>query len=184
MKIKSLVKNISIVFMLSILASCNNRIDNIKLVYERFNTELIFPPSIYPSNKKSMSTLKELCHKKIKKTVILVDGDCGACVGEFILWNDFKKKNENLFRNCSLIYIVKTSNISRFEYITEKAGINFTYYIDTLDQYCKLNNINHPALNTILVDENNKIKQIGSPVRNRKIEKLYRKFLTEIPVRY
>lgn len=157
-----------ILFFVIILTSCNNiscsevTLDNIDLEY-MIEQELILPARMEINKSYSI--------------VNYIDGDCSVCFEKFILWEKLIDSNEDIARNTRIIFIVSTTNIHKFEYFYEKAGLKILYHFDKENTYCKINNIEDPRLHTMLIDSLKKIKLVGDPLRNKKLLNTYLKII-------
>jgi hypothetical protein len=137
-----------------------------------------FPSSLHPLNG-SMSKVCTAENTGNMKLVVYTDGDCGACIVELAKWNDFIKINEALFNNVELNFIVYSDNFPFFEYNIEKTDISLPFIYDSTNQFIVENKLYETLLQTLLLDSDNSIVLIGSPIDHQAMQELYRKVLSE-----
>lgn len=147
------------------------------LIESRMGQIVYFPNSIYSPSANSTKPLDFIDGKY--KVVVYTEGDCGACIANLYKWKKYIKEHKTLFESADLIFIVYSINFPRFEYQTEKAEIILPYYYDSINQYTTVNKLDEIVLHTLLLDNNNKIILIGSPIDNLEMQKLYTRILTQ-----
>jgi len=164
------------------LCSCNKspQTNELKrIVKERMGKRIIIPNNLYFVNSTDSVINVSMSHHYKYKLINYVDGDCGECISELFKWQVLINENSNLFGNTRLYFVIYSGNYPRFEYFTDKANINLPYYYDSTNQYLATNELEDGILNTLLIDHNNRVVLIGSPIENNSMEELYRKVLSE-----
>lgn len=115
------------------------------------------------------------------KILILVPdtGDCTPCTMQVYDWYIYKLDLEKHSINCDIIYILNDS-------IKLDKNINdIIHRYDLLQTtnlslfYSKNSNLKNIPFTTFLIDKENKIKLIGSPIDNEKLWNLYKRILTK-----
>ena len=179
---KSIIKLLAFCLVSSLLSNCQRSVELnelSKLVNERMGDSIIFPASIYVARTDINLTKTDKIMKYKYTMVVYTDGDCGKCISDLYQWKLFLKKNRKVLSDVNEKFIIYSNNFIRFEYTTEKARLFLPYYYDSLNSYTSLNKIDDPVLYTLLLDNKNKIKLIGSPLHNPAMLKLYQKVLSE-----
>lgn len=112
--------------------------------------------------------------KEYTYVVYLDSAICSSCnIKEFGLWNDLIDK----MPNAQFVFIVAPHHKEDVTYIPlylEKSGIESRVYIDDKYKFAEVNPFFPESYiyHTVLLDKNNRIILVGSPLRNPKLEKL------------
>ncbi len=164
------------VLMTAYLSYCqNNERTRIReVVVGRVGDSIVFPSSIYCANR---DTLKVADFKQT--LIVYTDGDCGKCIADLYQWSLLLKEHKELFKYTQQKFIIYSNNFERFEYTVEKAGVSLPFYYDSTNCYLQQNNIDDPLLHTLLLDQNNIIRLVGSPIYNSSMLDLFKKVLSE-----
>lgn len=156
------MRNVTILCFVSIILFCSCRSDlkaNKSTSTNKFdiiiNQELLLPPFI-PYNK---------CYRIVN----FIDGDCSVCIEKLVIWENLINSCGNHLNSETILFIVYSSNIPKFEYYYEKANLTIDYYLDTENSYCRVNNIDNSELNTMLIDSLNRIKLVGDPLSSKNL---------------
>ena len=170
------------ILIASLVFSCTNKTHKKQmneLVKERIGTSVIFPSAIVKAGTDSnLLAISEAVEYKYK-LVVYTDGDCGQCISELYKWTEFLNDNTEVFKSVREIFIIYSENFQRFEYLTEKAEIKLPFYYDSTNLYITRNTIYEPMLQSLILDKNNKILIVGSPIENAAMQELYRKVISE-----
>lgn len=170
------------ILIIGLAFSCTNKTQKnqlSELVKERIGASVIFPSAIVKAGTdSSLMTINQTEEYKYK-LVVYTDGDCGQCISELYKWTEFINDNREVFKSVREIFIIYSENFQRFEYITEKAEIKLPFYYDSTNLYITQNEIYENMLQTLILDKNNKIVIVGSPIENAAMRELYRKVLSE-----
>ncbi len=179
---KKPLKIILIIFLFFLFYNCERRTEKYylrELINERLGDSIIFPSSIYMPISDSDSIRYEKFRNYEYTMIVYTDGDCGKCISDLYQWSQFLKENSKTFASINQKFVIYSANFIRFEYTTEKAGLSLPYYYDSLNNYTSINKVDDPVLYTLLLDRENRIKLIGSPLRNPAMLELYQKVLSE-----
>lgn len=115
------------------------------------------------------------------KILILVPdtGDCTPCTMQVYDWYIYKLDLKRHNINCDIIYILNDS-------IKLNPNVNSIMHRYSLRQtknlslfYSKNKKLKNIPFTTFLIDKDNKIKLIGSPIDNERLWALYKQLLTE-----
>ena len=173
------LRYIIIGFYLIILFSCNNDNRNmtVDIVTRFINKELIIPDTIdmYIFDKRMKS--KNMSHRNKLSIITFVNGNCGKCVEQMLLWDEYMNKY-NLKDSISLLIFVNAFDYSIFEYHTQKAEFKYPVIHDRNNCFFISNNLPEKIhFQTFLVDSNNIVQAIGNPTINSNISDLYLKII-------
>jgi hypothetical protein len=112
-----------------------------------------------------------------------VNASCGTCVSSINEWKHIILEFNNQY--VSVILIFKSDdNFELLKYLCETGEIRefpYPFFFDKNKEFPKINSfiLKHKHLQTILVDENNKILLLGNPIQSSKIKELYMKTLNK-----
>ncbi|MCH7412816.1 hypothetical protein MM213_04910 [Belliella sp. R4-6] len=112
------------------------------------------------------------------KVIKLITTECAACFLEMEDWSSFissKKLNSEL----EIYFIATGKRNDYFDHVMKNYNYPFTIYIDEKNSFIDLNNLNFYSRETFLLDSENKISLIGSPVANELVYDLYQLILTK-----
>ena len=173
----------SIISLLLIFPNCksfrkDNEFDLLSKTYQQFSErQLRFPDSVlvlYRENCIQKQSTKTYTGNQLK-IVTYVNADCGRCVNNIKRWEEeiIKVIDTNFVKILIFIY---TDDFSKFtNSIYPEISINYPLLIDTLNLFIINNDLPRfdERFQTFLIDENNAIILIGSPLYNRKMRALY-----------
>lgn len=176
-----ILRIISILFLLTNI-SCNHfkaKREITDIVNNNIGREIRFPVSLHPINNVAIDKLWKNNNINMK-LVVYTDGDCGVCIAELAKWNQYLKTNKSLFNEIDKIFIVYSNNYTFFEYNIEKAGITLPFVYDSLNQFIYENRLDEPLLHTLILNQDNTILLIGSPLENQAMQEIYKRVLGRI----
>ena len=92
-------------------------------------------------------------------------------------WNEFLKMNFYILENVHVMFIISSVNYPYFEYNVEKLDLRLPFYYDSINSYITNNRIEDYELYTLLLNKENEITLIGSPIDNPSMQGLYKKVI-------
>ena len=165
------VKLFILTFLMSLLylCSCNSKKSDISEQIKNLRNKTI---NLDGSIIDSLQTSKIL--------ILIPDtGDCTPCTMQVYDWYVYKLDLEKHNINCDIIYILNDS-------IKLDTNVNEMIHRYSLIQvkklslfYSKNEELRNTPFTTFLIDKDNKIKLIGSPIDNERLWNLYKHFLTK-----
>lgn len=111
------------------------------------------------------------------KLITYIDGDCSVCIAELYKWKEFLKINFDILENVQVMFVINSVNYPYFEYNVEKMDLGLPYYYDTINSYIINNKIEDFELYTLLLNQENEVLLIGSPIDNPSMQELYKKVI-------
>jgi hypothetical protein len=121
----------------------------------------------------------ELWNKSYKILIYLDSVGCTSCQFKQYQWRQLinESMTENL--DVSFVFIVHSSDFEMLE--NDLIGRNFNYPIiyDRYNKFDELNDFPPTPYATFLLDKNNKVLLVGTPVDNAKMWALYKKAIIE-----
>lgn len=152
--------------LISFVCSCSNQTDNTDYVKILRNQKIIFEGN-------SINNLEE------SKILILVpdSGDCTTCTMQIYDWYIYKLDIDKHLLNCDIVYILNESIKLNKSVTTLMESYKLNYMTNLSSFYSKNKVLKSTPFTTFLIDKENKIKLIGSPIENDKLWKLYKRAL-------
>ena len=165
---------ISFFVLLLVCVSCKDRhMETVKNeVVGRIGTIIMLPDSLqYRTLTDSLVPIPD----KTLKIVTVINGECFLCLNSFIEW---KKEVEEFssFGDVAILFYVTTSDFESLRKPLKDIEFDYPFFIDPNSDILFNNNIplNKSTLHTFLLDKDNKIVLIGSPLGNPKLADLYK----------
>lgn len=172
------MKLICICLPILLLFGCNNPspVMELKSVIEtNLRRNIILPENLRAHPIADSILLKQ---SEIRfKLITYIDGDCSVCIAELYKWNEFLKMNFYILENVQVMFIISSVNYPYFEYNVEKLDLRLPFYYDSINSYITNNNIEDYELYTLLLNKENEITLIGSPIDNPSMQGLYKKVI-------
>lgn len=150
-----------------------------KLVSERIGTELVLPAGRVCRNGRNIPN--DAFSNNRAKIVVYINGECISCIDQFARWNE---KWEDFTRSgkVSILIFVRTQDEKELERYMADIGFSHPFFIDPKGDLLFENNIPYdkPLLHTFLLDRNNRVVLVGSPLGNPKLESLYKREISRL----
>ena len=153
-----------------------------KMVIKNFDKEIVFPDSIYfmDNDKKLRLVVKgEILNKNKKKIFVLVSGGCRPCIQEILSWSEIYPQ---IMRNndVDIYFIIRSIDFKYFKKnFADDVPVGYKILFDKKDLFIRRNNLPYyHNLNTVLVNDKNRIKLIGNPIGNEEMKRLLLKTVT------
>ena len=157
-----------------LISSCRNDEKEALNSYirERIGKLVVFPDSL--EYRSLYDSLPPLPTKKIK-IITFINGECYACLNQFIDWQEI---GDTFIRdgNVDILFYVRSLDFYSIRQVLVDVDFRYPFYIDPHSDILYLNSIPYDKKNlqTFLADQNNRIILIGSPVHNPKMMNLYK----------
>jgi hypothetical protein len=168
---KLLVK-IFIMFFLFQFYSCTNNSKK-SFISKSHDKYLLFPENYSVINYRDTCVNLDNYNKAIK-IVHLFDGDCGFCLNQIKKWSEFIDSYQ-FSDEIDFIFFTYSNNYNFLEdFLLKNKGFDFLIFGIERDEFLSNNDIpENTSLHTFLLIED-KIKVIGSPIDNAKMQVLYK----------
>ena len=173
----------STMFLLIIISTvaCNNQENpNDELFDKLYGSKLVCPQNLENIND-TIENIDIFFSAKVKIVSNVFFG-CGQCINDLIELDDFV----NSFNSDEIAVIIygstDKSNSGIYTFLTIKPDFKYPIFSDTSNVFISKNKLpeENMAFHTFLVDKNDSIRVIGSPVLNEKIKDLYIKEINKI----
>lgn len=124
----------------------------------------------------------EIFEKKAKTILIISSIECNSCVSglkdiqQFILQNDLIKKKANV------VYVGLGENVEYIKVQSEKNNFQFPIRVDSSGKFMEDNDLDYFNRGVFLLDEDNKIIFVGSPLNNKDAAIIYTYLISGYPI--
>ncbi len=170
--------SLSIVLMIAGIACNSPKREAQRIVKEWIGKEVILPEQNLTYKIMGRDTsCTELWNKPYKIFVYIDSIGCISCRLGLAQWKEIIDSSRVAYPDLGFLFVVHAGSYKRFEYELRDAEFNYPVIYDYRDEFHKKNNFAPDPYRTFLLDRNNKIILIGSPVRSPQIWELYKKVL-------
>ena len=159
--------------------------DNIKREYEQLKSNRIIMPDYEYAMIKGRDTLVSDCfHEKLKLIVFTDSTSCNSCSIENIYdWSALIDHAEQYDNQLCFYFIFtpKKIDIEDVKFSLTHTDFDYPLILDTLGMFRNMNPHipENKLFHTILLDENNQVIMIGSPLYNSKVRELFEDIVKE-----
>ena len=164
--------------LILILLSCNHPKENAEeIVNQWLQKEIKFPASI--NNTKQDSIWQLMLNKDFKLLTIIDTNSCTECRLRFYDWEKYIKDADSTNSNLAFLFIIHAKNYSIVDTMRKKNKFTYPIY-DYENKVGKLNKFpSNPLFQTFLLDKDNKVILLGSPINNYHMWNLYKEIFTK-----
>ena len=172
-------KNAFLIFSFSLIllmSSCKSSVTRRaeKVVKEWQGKEVIFPKSSV-FTKFGKDTISISNHAKYKVLVYVDSTGCTECKLQLSHWQNVISGIDSISENeVEYLFYINPKNRKELHYLLKRNSFTIPICVDLSDSLNKLNKFPSELMfQTFLLDENNKVLLIGSPIRSDAVKKLY-----------
>ena len=180
-----IIKNISLLFLSTLLYSCSNDGKIKKEIEEMYKHKIVLPIESMAKIDHSEYIMDDVTEqpKAHYKFVLYSDStECSSCQLRTIYqWNDYYYLEEAGKVNFFIILAPKARQDDGKISPSQIPDIGHILYVDTCNAFLHANPHipSNPLFHSFLLDENDSVILVGNPVKNKKIEELFFKILEE-----
>lgn len=158
-----------------LLLSCDKRKRYIhNTIQELYNKEFFFSDSLVARVNGKDTLLTNIFEGKYKILNYIDTTGCTECRLKLYDWKLLKQRADSLDLNVNFIFIYWVNSLKKLEYFQRINGFNYPYLYDKYGIFKDENKLPKLAeLHTFLLDSNNRVILVGSPIKNEKMWKLY-----------
>lgn len=165
-----------------LVVSCQNKkTKEIETVLKEMQEETIRFPYILKATVIGKDTLCPGMFKKENRIVVYFDSTgCSECKMKLNEWADIIHFARDSVSNLSVLFIVfpQKGKFLSVRSILKNCKFNYPVFVDSLNQFGVLNKLPKDSrFHTFLINRQNKIVLIGSPIGNDKMWKLYKDYV-------
>ena len=166
-----------IFFFFFFLISCINQSSDPKTIVNKWvDREIQMPVDLHFKSMCRDTVCPSILKHRFKLLVYVDSVGCISCKLNLLKWKAFMDNCNLNGLDLGFLFVIQSNNYEFFNHKVQ--AFNFTYPIiyDSLDEWNKLNNFPKNELyHTFLLNSENKVILIGSPIDNNIIMKLYSK---------
>jgi len=161
----------------ALVLSCKDQDKDVLTVRNILGKTICLPNILYTLSQKQQDEIDQA----LLKIVSYIDGDCSVCVIQLSFWADFANKLSMLGYNVPILVYISTSNEEYVIKIIEKIGCEkISWTFDHEKEFIFNNKLLNPTLQTIMIDSNNNVVDVGNPVLSEKRSMSYLKKIKKI----
>lgn len=175
---KSMIKVMYFIFTTSLLNSCQYFESEKTAVARRLNEKILTYNNEWKGTTIELDSLFNMEGEKVYvdndyNLLIWYDGDCSYCISQLGKWETYINKFNEGNSKMNVLFYLATDNIRSLKYNLNQSKFPFmTNVIIDEDKVFmdKYDFVMENAFNVILLNQDNKIDFIGSPLFSKKIE--------------
>ena len=139
------------------------------------NREIIIPDSLKILGYEKNLSLENLKNQNGNKIIVIVSGNCQMCLQEIRDWIPFFDKMKGNRISNRLYFIIEHINPEYFEKVyAGDLPAEFNFFVDEPGKLAEINQLpKNKRYRTMLLDRNNKVLLIGSPLMNDDMANLF-----------
>ncbi len=159
-----------------LMFSCNSpRKEAEKVVREWMGKEVKVPDGITFKIMGRDTICSDLWNKS-RKILVYVDSiGCTSCRLGLSQWKEKIDTCRSVYPDVGFLFVIHSDNYKKFEREVRFSELDYPIIYDYRDEFHKLNKFPPDPYRTFLLDKNNKVLLIGSPIHNPKIWELFKK---------
>ena len=176
---KSIIK---ILLIAAIFFSCNSQQKEIKkIVKEWQGKEIVVPGQIEYKVLGRDTICSDLWGNQYKILTYIDSVGCSSCQMGLHFWQEIIETFEREQLDVSILFVIHSKNYPLLSRELIAADFNYPVIYDHNNLFDKLNQFPPAPYRTFLLDKNNKVILIGSPVDNRQIWDIYKELILQRP---
>lgn len=162
---------------LLLLPGCNNKKQQLsKLVEAWQGKEIIFPDSLESRIFGRDTLCREIFEKEYKILNYIDTNGCTECQLKLFDWQMLKEELDSLECDVALVFVAWTNDYEKLEILQSVNRFDTPIFYDRKGRMDSLNQFPSSSLfHTFLLDRNNRVVLVGSPLGNEKLWDLYKK---------
>lgn len=168
---------ITIICLCLLITACNNKKRRLtKLVKEWQGKEILFPENPELKLYGRDTLCPELFSREYKILNYIDTNGCTECRLKLFDWQMLKEEADSLNLDVSLVFVAWVHNYKQLEDIQKLNRFDTPILYDRTGQADSLNHFPAvPGFQTFLLDKDNRVVLIGSPLNNETLWNLYKK---------
>jgi hypothetical protein len=157
--------------------SRNDRVK--KIVQEWQGKEILIPDDVMFKFFGRDTTCSYLWDKPYKIFTYVDSIGCLSCQLHLFDWKELIDLCRQQQIDVGFIFIVHSSDFNQFNKEVRSEIFNYPIIYDYNNKFEKLNHFSQRPYRTFLLDKDNKVQLIGSPINNHTMWELYKKVMTQ-----
>lgn len=172
-----------ILIVLTLIVSCKKNTPNEKIAEELksfYGQTITFPDELKNISDESPDFKDYACPKSYKIIAYIDSADCTPCtLQSFALWKNFTEKLEQ--SDAELIIILKSGPNPEIQETFNFYDMHFPAFINPKGDFKIENHLpTSTLLHTFLLDKNDQVAFVGSPIQNENSWQLFQKVISQL----
>jgi len=173
-KIKSFIAFCSIICFVLFSACSNSVRKNESVVKEWMSKEIVIPRNIIYKSVSTDTISKYIFNHSYKILVYIDSVGCSGCRLGLVEWKAIIDRCQSKGYDVGFLFVVQSSDYLKLEQKLEQKNFTYPLIYDVQDNFNRMNKFpKDDKYRTFLLDKDNKVVLIGSPIRSDKIWELY-----------
>jgi hypothetical protein len=160
-------------FVIYFLASCSSSGKDREIVRQWIGKEIILPSSMEYKIMGRDTLCTDLWDKAYKILTYVDSAGCTSCQLGIPQWQQIMNICESNDIDVSFLFVVHSNNYEDFGYELLLDNFNYPIIYDRQNRFYELNHFLPYPYRTFLLDKDNKVILIGSPINNPQMLQLY-----------
>jgi len=136
--------------------------------------EVVIPQNIIYKSITTDTISKHIFNHSYKILVYVDSVGCTGCRLGLVEWKAFIDRCQSKRYDVGFLFVIQSSDYRKFEQKLETNNFIYPVIYDLADNFNRLNRFpKEDEFRTFLLDKDNKVVLIGSPIRNERIWKMY-----------
>ncbi|MDR1122068.1 MAG: hypothetical protein LBM08_14310 [Dysgonamonadaceae bacterium] len=167
------------VFLLLISCQMFRKKNTEKIVREWQRKEILIPPKVEYKILGRDTLCSDLWYKQHKIFTYVDSIGCTSCQLGLPEWKMLIDSCSQQQMDVGFIFVIHSSNFRQFSLEVQFNGFDYPLIYDYHNSFDRLNHFPPTPYRTFLLDKNNKVLLVGSPVNNQKMWELYKNIITQ-----
>jgi len=160
---------------------CNTRKKSIEsVVLEWYGKEIILPQQIEYRILGRDTICSDFWNKPYKILTYVDSVGCSSCQIGLIYWKEIIKTFVRQQLDVSVLFVIHSSDYDRLDFDLTDDNFNYPVIYDHHNLFDKLNHFPPTPYRTFLLDKDNKVLLIGSPIDSSQMWELYMKTIIKM----
>ncbi|MDR2911258.1 MAG: hypothetical protein LBV47_07860 [Bacteroidales bacterium] len=171
---------INILLVIVVFYSCNSQQKDVKnIVREWQGREIVVPQQIEYKILGRDTLCTDFWNRPYKILTYIDSVGCSSCQMGLPYWQSLIEIVEHQQLDVAIVFVIHSSNYPLLS--TELKAFEFNYPVvyDYDNSFDKLNHFPPAPYRTFLLDKDNKVQLIGSPIDTPQVWELYKKMITQ-----
>lgn len=177
-----IIRCLFVAILLLIFFSCERKESTFSKDVKKWQGKtIVFPADLEARILGRDTFVNDMFDKKIKLFVYIDSTGCTPCKMHLMQWDKVIKECTKYSDKLAFIFVVHTQNPQKVDILCEQNQFCHPVFYDRDGKMEKLNHLpREAALQTFLLEENNRVKLIGDPLAYPKLMDLYMRLIHEV----
>jgi len=162
-----------------LLLSCKSNNNTLRIVKEWQGRQVLIPVTVTFKVMGKDTLCPDILQKPYKILTYIDSTGCIGCQLDLFQWKRLIDSCKVHYPSVSFCFVIHSTDYSYLTKAVLESDFNYPIIYDRQNEFDKLNHFPLNPLRTFLLNEENEIEIIGSPITNPKIWNLYRQIIEE-----